>query len=245
MRHYGGEQQRAAKQLLQNVQRTLQPVSVRNPYAELLQLPPTVFKPRRTNAHYLAFIEVITFYHQYQREQKNDQSTGEVYIETTVEDIKAANQLMSEVLLRKSDELNGACRNYFESLKLHLKGQLKDSFTNRMISKELHIPVSTVKRHNFTLQQAGYLTKLPGAVENKEFTYAISDQEEYQQMKSSIITVLDTILNNIQATIQQPTSSQSAQSSTEPLKPKPETGKKKNKPTGSTTHQENTPTHSK
>ncbi|OQP68409.1 hypothetical protein [Niastella populi] len=144
-------EQARVKQLLQNVQRVLVPVSVRNPYAELLQLPPGVFKPRRTNAHYLAFIEVITFYHQYQREQKKDQTTGEVYIETTVADIKAANLLMSEVLLRKSDELPGACRNYYEALKQHLQQQLKDGFTNRMISKELHIPLSTVKRHNFML----------------------------------------------------------------------------------------------
>jgi hypothetical protein len=216
------------KQLLQNIQRLLLPIQVRNPYAELLQLPPSVFKPRRTNAHYLAFIEVITFYHQYQREQKADQLTGEVYIETTVEDIKAANHLMSEVLLRKSDELNGACRNYYEALKHHLKEQLKDSFTNRMISKELHMPVSTVKRHNFTLHQAGYLTRQPGADENKGFNYSLSDQEEYQQLKSGITTVLESILNNIQATIQQPTSSPSAQNTSEPLKPKPATGKKPN-----------------
>ena len=60
-------QESKAKQLLQNTQRVLQPVQVRNPFAEQLLLPVDVFKPRRTNAHYLAFIEAITFYHQYQR----------------------------------------------------------------------------------------------------------------------------------------------------------------------------------
>jgi hypothetical protein len=45
------KEQAKVKQLLQNVQRILVPVSVRNPYAELLQLPPSVFKPRRTNGH--------------------------------------------------------------------------------------------------------------------------------------------------------------------------------------------------
>jgi hypothetical protein len=61
------------KQLLQNTQRVLQPVHVRNPYAEQLQLPADVFKPRRTNAHYLAFIEAITFYHQFQRTERIDE----------------------------------------------------------------------------------------------------------------------------------------------------------------------------
>ena len=109
------------KQLLQNTQRVLQPVQVRNPYAEQLQLPADVFKPRRTNAHYLAFIEAVTFYHQFQRTERVDEDTGERYIETTIEDIAAANNLMRDVLLRKSDELTGACRNYFERLKKYLQ----------------------------------------------------------------------------------------------------------------------------
>jgi len=42
------EQQRIQR-LLQNSQRLLQPISVRNPYAEELIIPKEVFKPRRTN----------------------------------------------------------------------------------------------------------------------------------------------------------------------------------------------------
>ena len=96
-----------------NMQRVLQPVAVRNPFAEMLQIPVEVFKPRRTNAHYLAFIEVVTFYHQYQREKQYDTLTGEEFIETTLEDIREANELLKDVLIRKSDLLTGACRNYF------------------------------------------------------------------------------------------------------------------------------------
>ena len=65
-----------SQQQLQNVQRLLEPIKVVNPFAELLQIPKEVFKPRRTNSHYLQFVEVITFYHQLQREQKADQETG-------------------------------------------------------------------------------------------------------------------------------------------------------------------------
>ena len=67
------------------MQRLLEPIKVVNPFAELLQIPKEVFKPRRTNSHYLQFVEVITFYHQLQREQKADQETGELFIETTLE----------------------------------------------------------------------------------------------------------------------------------------------------------------
>jgi hypothetical protein len=107
----GRVQESKIKQLLQNKQRVLQPVQVRNPFAEQLKLPAGVFKPRRTNAHYLAFIEAVTFYHQYQRTERIDDDTGEKYIETSIEDIATANNLMKDVLLRKSDELTGACKS--------------------------------------------------------------------------------------------------------------------------------------
>lgn len=126
-----------AIQLLQNVQRVLQPITVINPYAEQLQIPKEVFKQRRTNAHYLAFIEVITFFKQYEREQRVDESTGEIFIETTVEDIQEANQLLKEILLRKSDELNGATRNYFEELKQHIVKSNQSSFTGTSIRSQL------------------------------------------------------------------------------------------------------------
>lgn len=54
------EQQIKAKTLLQNSQYLLQPIKVINPYAEAVELPKEVLKPRRTNAHYLQFIELVT-----------------------------------------------------------------------------------------------------------------------------------------------------------------------------------------
>ena len=56
-----------ARQQLQNMQRLLKPIQIRNPYASMIQLPESVFKPRRTMMLLLSFIETITFYHQHQR----------------------------------------------------------------------------------------------------------------------------------------------------------------------------------
>ena len=53
------------KEFFKDMQSVLKPVRIRNPYAELLKIPETVFKLLRTNAHYLAFIETVTFYLQY------------------------------------------------------------------------------------------------------------------------------------------------------------------------------------
>ena len=206
------------KAFLQDVQRVLQPIAVRNPYAESLHLPESIFKPRRTNAHYLAFIEAITFCHQFQREQKVDQITGDVYIETTLGDIEEANRLMGEILLRKSDDLTGACRNYFEQVKRYLINSNLSVFTNRAISKVLRIAISTVKRHNLALLNAGYLQK-SFAEDNKSFAYTVTEEADYQQLQDSITTILDKALQDLKS-LYQSDGSLPAQSPTEPVKPK-------------------------
>ena len=199
-----------ARKLLQDVQRVLQPVSVRNPYAEQLKIPKEVFKQRRSNAHYLAFIEVITFYKQYERAPKVDEATGEIYIETTLEDIREANDLLKEILLRKSDELNGATRNYLEELKASLQQGNQSSFTNTAIRNQFRIPISTVKRYHSALLQAGYIKRITDQ-KTKAYHFEIVSYEEYQELQNSIRTVLDEITNRL-------TGSAPAQGHNEPKK---------------------------
>ena len=172
------EEEAKAAKLLRDSQQLLLPIKVVNPYAEQLYIPDSILKPRRTNTHYLAFIELVTYYHQHQREQKADPQTGEIYIETTIADIKAANQLLKDTLLRKSDGLTGACRKHFEELKTYLQNkknlnidtsaklsvhrnekekELPTTFTNREISLNLKISLPTVKRHHLALYNAGLL----------------------------------------------------------------------------------------
>ena len=181
------------RELLKNTQRILQPVQIRNPYAETLHIPEEILKPRRTNAHYLAFIEAVTFYHQYQRESEADSQTGEVYINTTLEDIEAANHLMKEVLLRKSDTLSGACRSYFEHLKYWLGQENKTTFTNREIRNHLRIKGTTLRRyHNQLLDN--FMITIKSGKQATGYTYEITNPEEYQNLKATIDRVLDEIL---------------------------------------------------
>ncbi|MEL7147070.1 MAG: hypothetical protein AAFO69_11925, partial [Bacteroidota bacterium] len=181
----------------QDMQRILKPVSVRNPYAEQLQIPKEVFKPRRTNAHYLAFIEAVTFYHQYQREPQYDQETGEEYIETTLEDIAEANRLMKDILLRKSDDLNGACRSYFESLKAWMKSEDNNTFTNASARQSLKVKASNQKRYMLALQEWGLVQKVKGDKKNG-FAYEVTTFEDQQQRSQRINNVLDTNLEKLQ-----------------------------------------------
>jgi len=187
-----------------DMQRILQPVQIRNPFAESLRIPEEVFKPRRSNAHYLAFIEAVTFYHQYQREKCHDQDTGEEYIETTIEDIKEANGLMKEVLIRKSDPLNAPCRKYLEQLKTWCRAEGKTSFTNKEIRQSIRINPSNQKRYMVELQAYDYVQKVQGE-KGKTHHYEITDLEEYEKLKLGIGSILDEILERIKE--KEPTSS--------------------------------------
>jgi len=186
-----------ASQILQNVQRLLKPIKIINPFAEHLMLPKSVFKPRRTNAHYLQFIEAITFYHQHQRESKFDIQTGEEYIETTIEDIKVANTLIKDILLRKSDPLNGATRNYLESLKTHLQNKQDTLFTNQEIRRELRIKESTLRRYHQLLLQEGYIKKRTD-IKAESFCYEIIDIDEYTHLENTIDTALSLCLEKLE-----------------------------------------------
>lgn len=184
------QQEQRVQELFKNVQRLLEPVRVVNPFAELLHIPDEVLKPRRTNAHYLQFIEAITFYHQAQRVQRVDEATGELYIETTLEDIQQANALLGETLLRKSDELTGACRNYLERVKSYLEQQGKTQFTNAEVRKALKENASNQKRYNGALLGGYYIKQVKGK-KGTAYSYEIVSTDEFKTLRNQITNVLD------------------------------------------------------
>ena len=196
------KQVQAAIEFLRDVQSVLKPIAVRNPYAEALHLPPTVFKPLRTNAHYLAFIEAITFYHQYQRAVKSDPETGEVYIETTLADIAAANELLKDVLLAKSDELSKACRDFFETLKGQLQKLGKSSFYRSMVREWMRINPNNLRYYLKQLVQYGYLNLL-GSHKHLGYEYEVRELDEYQKLNGTLQNALDSALNALRSQRQQ------------------------------------------
>lgn len=205
------------KHLLQNVQRLLKPVTVINPYAEYLQLPTEVFKKRRTNAHYLQFIEAITFYKQYQKKECINEETGELYIETSIEDIQEANELIKHILLRKSDELNGATRNYLELLKRYLKEQQQTEFKTKEVRAYYRLNINSQKTYMMNLIQNGYIKKNTG---NKKqgFTYSITNMNEYKALEEQIEKIL---LQSVAKSTQEVKKLQEVVKPLQPLKAKP------------------------
>jgi len=191
-------EQRKTKGRIKNVQRLLQPIGVRNPYATYLQLPEAVFKPRRTMLLLLLFTETITYYHQYQRELKTDTDTGEQYIESTPEDIEAAFTLLENTLLKKSDELSDACRGFFEKLKTHLKEQDTDTFHGRKIRSALRMNPSNLKRYLYELDRMGHIRVTKGN-RYRGFEYRVQQWSDMEELEGSTRSLIGDILDKIKA----------------------------------------------
>jgi hypothetical protein len=194
-------QERKIQEQIKNVQRILKPITVKNPYATFLQLPEAVFKPRRTMLLLLLFTETITYYHQYQRELKTDTETGEQYIESTPEDIEAAFTLLETTLLKKSDELNDACRYFFENLKTYLKAQDTEAFYAKEIRSAFRLSPSSLKRYLYELERMGYI-KIVRGNRYKGFEYKVSNWNDMETLQGNTHALITEVLAQIkQATV--------------------------------------------
>lgn len=190
------QQEDSIREFMKDVQSVLKNIKVVNPYAEYLNLPESVFKPLRTNAHYLHFIETVTFYHQYQRERQQDEN-GRAYIETTLEDIESANELLKEVLLAKSDELSKASRRFLELLKRHLETEGKGSFYTSELRLKHRITPTTLNRHLGTLRRYGYIKIVSGS-RSKGYEYELCEGGEISKLEASLQTAFDEALEQIE-----------------------------------------------
>lgn len=188
------EKEEALQSQLRAVQQVLKPYKILNPYAGLITLPPSVFKPRRTLVLLLSFIETLTLYHQYQRDIQTNPDTGECHLESTPEDIAAGFHLMKEVLFRKSDELSKASRSFLERLKQQVKEG--DTFSSQHIRKAFRMAPSSLKRYLSDLHRHGYLS-IKGGSKYRGYEYQIVDYGEYQSLKSQIDSKLEEILEKV------------------------------------------------
>jgi predicted transcriptional regulator len=198
--HIDQYEQRKIKEQIKNVQRILKPVTVKNPFATYLKLPDEVFKPRRTMLLLLLFTETVTWYHQYQREVKTDTDTGEQYIETALADVEIAFGLLENTLLKKSDELNDACRTFFERLKAYLKQHDTESFYSKEIRSAFRITPSSIGRYLYELERMGYI-KIARGNRYKGFEYKITNWNDLEKLQDNSQNMVKEILENIRGSV--------------------------------------------
>ena len=182
-----------AQLLLKNAQRLLEPLEIRNPFQPELMLPQVVFKPLRTNQHYIALIKAVTYLHQFQLDVQTDERGR--FIQTKLDHIEWANKLCRESLLRKSDQLSGTQRVFFERLKTYLKKNKQTSFYTKDICKEFGLYRQQVKRSIKALEDIS-LVSLVSSNSKMSFEYKIEDWDDYTNIKNGI-DVLDEKLKEL------------------------------------------------
>ncbi len=180
--------------LLKACQLLIEPMEVLIPFAPKLELPPHVFKKMRTKNHYLTLIKSITLWNQKQRKQTTD-NEGNKYLISTLEDVQWANFLCKDNLLRKSDELSGKTRNFFESLKELVKQWEVKTFYAKDVRKYLRMHPMTLQRHFNELERRG-LMRCVSRSNKPGNEYEISVWDDFEQLKSGM-DIMDTILEKL------------------------------------------------
>jgi len=181
--------------LLKACQLQLEPVEVVIPFAPRLELPPHVFKKMRTKNHYLTLIKAITLWNQKQRKRIKD-NDGNILLVSTLEDVRWANILSRENLLRKSDELSGKTRSFFESLKELLQQWKVKTFYAKDVRKFLRMHPMTLQRHVNELERRG-LVRCVSRSNKPGNEYEVVVWDDFEQLKSGL-DIMDLVLEKLE-----------------------------------------------
>lgn len=182
---------------LQCVIASLENVNIINPFAPLIELPKDLPHPRKTLLLLLDFIDVVTFFHQYQRKQQVNEQTGEIYIETTPQDIELAFSLLKNSLLRKVDELSTSARGFYNWLQKFLSEAKTKQFTALDIRKTKQIHPRTLNRYLQELTLFNYVQITGGNKHRGGFIYKLTDLNDLATLQNGIETSLKNTLEKI------------------------------------------------
>ena len=180
--------------LLKACQLLIEPIEVIIPFAPKLELPPHVFKKMRTKNHYLTLIKSITLWSQHQRKKVTDHD-GNTFLLSTLEDVEWANYLSRDVLLRKSDELSGKTRQFFESLKEYIKEQKTKSFYAKDIRRHFRMHPMELQRRLNEIESRG-LIRCVSRSNKPGNEYEIIIWNDYDELRSGI-DIMGDILNRL------------------------------------------------
>jgi len=178
---------------------SLKNTTIINPYATLIELPKDVPHPRKTLLLLLDFIEVVTYLFQQQRTERVNETTGEIYIESTPEDIELAFSLITHSLLRKVDELSTSARGFYNWLNTYLQEVKHTQFTALDIRTLKQIHPRTLNRYLQELTLFNYLQIVGGNKYRGGFIYKSTNLQNALSMQNSVETSLKNTLENIKS----------------------------------------------
>jgi hypothetical protein len=188
----------AVQRKLKCVIASLKSTCIINPYATLINLPEDLPHPRKTLLLLLNFIDIITFFFQYQRDTVADTETGEVLIKTHPDDIKLAFKLLKNSLFRRADELSTTARGFYCWLQKFLKEAKTNQFTALDIRKVKRLHPRTLNRYLQELTLFNYIQIVGGNKYREGYRYKITNFDEDNSLNNSIETALKATLELIE-----------------------------------------------
>jgi DNA-binding HxlR family transcriptional regulator len=160
-------------------------------------LPDEVAYPRKSLLLLLNFIEVITYFFQYQREQIADKNTGEVFIKTHPQDIELAFSFLKNNLFRRADELATSARGFYNWLIKFLDEAQTQQFTALDIRKAKAIHPRTLNRYLQELKLFSYIQVVGGNKNREGFIYKLTQFGNQSDTQSRIEQSLQDTLKNV------------------------------------------------
>ncbi len=144
----------AIRVLHQNAQRLLASLPVIMPWAQQLTFRHDQTRMRRDNAKYLSLIASITLLHQHQR-KVIDLGSGNIALESTIEDVELANRLVSETMGQSLDDLLPQTRQLLVLIDNWVNERSRESklsrnlvrFTQRQLRESFGWRDSHVRKH--------------------------------------------------------------------------------------------------
>jgi len=196
---------KATQTKLKNVIAVLENITIINPFATFIELPKDVNHPRKSLLLLLNFIEIITYFFQYQREQITDKETGEIYIKTHPNDIELAFKFLKNSLFRRADELSTTARGFYYWLNDFLAEAQTTQFTALDIRKACTersrsakpIHPRTLNRYLQELKLYSYVQVVGGNKHREGYRYKLTQFGNQTDVKNRIENELKTTLDKI------------------------------------------------
>jgi DNA-binding HxlR family transcriptional regulator len=185
------------QQQVKSIISSLKDVKIINPYAPLIELPKEIAHPRKSLVLLLNFIEVITYFFQYQRKQTVNTDTGEVYIQTHPYDIELAFNLLKHSLFRRADELSTTARGFYKWLTIFLAEAKTNQFTALDIRQAKTIHPRTLNRYLQELKLYSYIKVIGGNKHREGYRYKITTFGNQNHVQKQIEQALENNLNQI------------------------------------------------
>ena len=166
-----------------HAQRLLEAIAVVNPFAPVLTFRCDRARMRRDHQKYLGLMRALTFLHQHQRPRRTTVVDGVSvsYIETTLADVAAANDLAAAVLGRSLDELAPQTRTLLMridalvSARAAAQAQARETirFTRREVRDATLASANQVRDHLARLVEMEYVVPVRGSGQGQRQEYVL------------------------------------------------------------------------